>query len=111
MYYLSITVMLFTSLIMLYEINKSINKVVCFLEKENDLMMGEMRESGETLSSYEVEKQQRDKEFDERILGLQKELDTLGNFGTPAEVFHEDVYNIPHSEGIPTSKDDVEIAD
>ena len=108
MYELSIIVLLSACLILCYHLKKSLNVIIMYLEKENDLMTGI---SSEELSSYEVEKQQREKEFDERIFGLQKELNMLDNFGTPAEILHEDVYNIPHNERIPTSKDEVEIAD
>ena len=110
MYELSITVLLSACLILGYHIKKSLSVIIMYLEKENDLMNGV---NSEELSSYEVEKQQREKEFDDRISGLQKELDMLDNFGTPAEVLHKDVYNIPHSDekGINTSNNDIEIAD
>lgn len=108
MYELSITVLLAACLILGYHLKKSLNVIIMYLEKENDLMTGV---NSEELSSYEVEKQKREKEFDERIIGLQKELNMLDDFGTPADILHEGVYNIPHNERIPTSKGEVEIAD
>lgn len=110
MYELSITVLLSACLILGYHMKKSLNVIIMYLEKENDLMNGV---NSEELSSYELEKQEREREFDNRISGLQKELDMLDNFGTPAETLHEDVYNIPHSQekGINTSSIDIEVAD
>ena len=113
MYELSITVLLSAGLILGYHLKKSLNVIIMYLEKENDLMNGV---NVEELSSYEIEKQQREREFDDRISGLQKELDMLDGFGTPAETLHEDVYNLPHSRGVVANgvivnKDDIEIAD
>lgn len=52
--------------------------------------------TGETKTSYEIEKEIREAEFDERIRQMQSELDSIhpGQTNTP-EILAKGIYNLP----------------
>lgn len=77
----------------------------------------------EVKTSYEIEKEIREKEFDARIKQLQDELSyasskTPYNFiqsikstGTSADILADGIYNIPHNSIIPSQGNISEFAD
>lgn len=73
------------------------------------------KEVHEELTSYELERLEREQEFDERINRLKDELaqkqEHMERFGTTADELHPLVKNLPHNN-IPSNTDpDIEYAD
>lgn len=102
----SVTLMIFILLFsainsfLIWELSKSV-KELHLLSRQ--MMYGESEVEGKT--SYEIEKEQRERVFDERILQLQREVNSFTNpphqergTGIEAEILSNGLYNIPHGE-------------
>jgi hypothetical protein len=106
-YELTVVLGLVAIIMYLIKINQSLKFIEDILSKEHAMMVGE---DEEVLSSYEIERQERERIFDERIRELQIELDMMYGEGTPGEILEEGIYNIPHQEVIINKYEDEEVA-
>jgi len=73
-----------------------------FVEVDTSTPPEEKGEDEQQLSLQDLERMERDREFDERIRGLKEELamqqDVKERKGTEAQILHPGIQNLPHDD-------------